>query len=301
VLIITASLAFYFSREYQEIKALKNSALADTPQIDKKPIITEELDDIEVQDLQTYRNEEFGFEIQYPKAFEEFEQCPLREGLKSPDYERLLHLGNSIDIEIKDAQGLDFAEFAVEEFGSIKSGTYEDVLLGIDLKIKESFVVDNEEVVRVAFRACGTCRYGEITNILHNGKLYRLSYFARPSCVKLDFEQFEYGELDVLHQVFSTFQFIEPPLDEPPTNTNELIRYFSIVWGDPPVDSGLPALQQYHIYDKQNKTTRIIITENTQFLGGNGVSYFDRKTVKVTGEFASDSNSFEALFLEIVE
>ena len=164
---------------------------------------------VDTSDWQTYRNEEFGFEVRYPKAFEEIEQCALREGIKPSDSERLLHLGNSIDINIKDAQGLDFAEFAVEEFGTIKHGTYEDVLLGIDLQVKESFVVDNEKAVRVASRSCGTCRYGEMTHILHSGRLYQLSYFARPSCVKLDFEQFEYGELDVLHEILSTFRFIE--------------------------------------------------------------------------------------------
>jgi len=85
------------------------------------------------------------------------------------------------------------------------------------------------------------------------------------------------------------------------TEVTQLTGFFSVIWGDPPVDSGLPALQQFYLYDSQNKTTKITITENTQFLGGNGISYFDRKTVKATGEFDTDSNYFEATSLEVIE
>jgi len=50
VLAITVALAFFLWNEYQEIQGIKNSALIETPQINKSPTITEELGDSELQE-----------------------------------------------------------------------------------------------------------------------------------------------------------------------------------------------------------------------------------------------------------
>ena len=144
-------------------------------------------------DSKSYRDENLGFEFQYPKIFDEYKDCELRDILG----DGTLTLGNRISIYVKDSKGLTLEEYIAQNFSS-------EYLFDIT---RDDIQVGGEKATQVGFRIKGTGRYGQMTYVLHEGMIYHFAHGAGPAC--LPHEVFKEAEVSVLGQILSTFRFVE--------------------------------------------------------------------------------------------
>src|SRR3989344_1133420 len=154
---------------------------------------------IDTNGWQTYRNDEYGFEFQYPKVFDQKEQCRLREGIKSTGVEEYRILGNRINIIVRDSQGQTLDELVERELQRL-GDSVEELHQG-------RIVIAGEKAAILSYRSKGMGRYGEANYLLRDGKIYEFSFFAGPRCLPSD--MLDESELSVLSQILSTFRFID--------------------------------------------------------------------------------------------
>lgn len=158
-----------------------------------QPIANNQQLTIDTSGWQTYRNDEFGFEFQYPKVFDEYSGCELRDILG----DQTLTLGNSISIFVESTEGLSLEEYVNRNFSSESQ---------FDIS-RRDIQVGGKDAIQIGSRTEGLGRYSEITYVLDQDKVYIFTYQARPNC--LLYEVSNESELSVLQQILATFRFVE--------------------------------------------------------------------------------------------
>lgn len=153
----------------------------------------------DLQNWQTYRNEEFGFEFQYPKEFTEIQGCdPHQFGAKS------VIVGSNIMISVeKNTEGISLAEYADRDIQRISD--YPEARPIIEFR--ENTLVGGENAIQVGYRDLNAQggRYHEFAYVKVGNKIYSLSYVAG-GCSFLEKGS---QNLFTLDEVLSTFRFVE--------------------------------------------------------------------------------------------
>jgi len=153
--------------------------------INKKCTAVLEPQENSTEGWQTYRNDEFGFEVKYPKD----DQCDLiTVGGNSWSFGR-------INLDVLDAEGFNLEEY-VDDFVEKRSQepyswTFES---------RQQTEVNNKEAIALTYRAGGLNRLAEVTFVKQGENVYALGWSAGV---------FACNELDIFPQILSTFRFVE--------------------------------------------------------------------------------------------
>lgn len=156
--------------------------------------VSNEQSTIDTSNWQTYRNEEFGFEFQYPKGFAESKECKAR---MSGGQKNVVNVGNRIDITVGDSKGMNLQDFVAADFSR-------EFLF--DTHQSEQSV-GGEKAIMISYRVEGTGRLGTVTFVKRGDKIYRFDYLAGVDCPAA--YAGDTSELDVLSQILATFRFVE--------------------------------------------------------------------------------------------
>ncbi|MEK7510506.1 MAG: hypothetical protein AAB567_03070 [Patescibacteria group bacterium] len=149
---------------------------------------------IDMSDWQTYRNDEFGFEFQYPKEFAESQDCKAR---MSKVQKNVVDIGNRTDVSVVGSKGLNLEDFVAADF----------ILESLFDIHRSEQIVGEEKAITISYRVEGTGRFGTVTYVKHADKIYRFDYLAGVDCSVA--YATDMSELDVLNQILSTFRFVE--------------------------------------------------------------------------------------------
>ncbi len=151
----------------------------------------EKIAEDEITDWKTYRNEEYRFEIKYPKDHELIEK--VVGGVS---------FGHIYDINILGPQELSLSEYVNKNIIPA-----DDSRLGKTIS-KKSILVAGIEAIKfegeIFGSMAGPWRYGIDTFLLKEGKIYRISY--SPGVTK---EEVSSNEIKIFNQILSTFRFIK--------------------------------------------------------------------------------------------
>jgi hypothetical protein len=131
----------------------------------------------------TYRNDEYGFEFEYP------ESCELREG------EGLVFVGR-IGLAIEDSEGLALSEYVNKSMDEL-------VKEGYTIGFTQTGTVGGEESIVVSYRIRGSNRMAEDTFFQHDGSVYTVGWYAVSGSGLCGYEPETYARM------LSTFRFIE--------------------------------------------------------------------------------------------
>jgi hypothetical protein len=114
---------------------------------------------------ETYRDERFGFEFQYPVAVKDAKDCPQLE-------------------KTEDGLSLGMFTFAVSD----KSGTLDDFIAselpGMEIDNKTTITVAGRTATKVDYQTMGMGWYGSNTFIEHNGKFIEFGLLANEAAAK---------------------------------------------------------------------------------------------------------------------
>lgn len=164
------------------------------PQTTTQPtpqIATSTQSQIDTSEMEIYINEKHGFEFKYPMIYEKFKGCGIREE------NGIIYLGNRIQLQIVDSQGLSLNEY-VNQY--INQNLRTDLVKEYQSK---DVSISGNYAIKITYRLTGIGRFGETVFLFHKGKVYKFSFLAGPSCIK------DILELETLQQILSTFKFID--------------------------------------------------------------------------------------------
>ena len=161
---------------------------------------TEKVKD-ETAKWQTYRNEEYDFEVKYPEKWpnpEEFKEAKKVE-FSSEDYQRKII--NNVPFELISGMSV-----TIEEFQKVPTDiTWQEFVEGkiIGYIVSQEFVsIEGKEVYKTTLEDPTTTEYTEIIQFpSQGGTIFDLSFTA----LKKDREK----SLKIFNQMFSTFRFLE--------------------------------------------------------------------------------------------
>jgi len=164
------------------------------PVVQQTPPPAPQQEVLNISTWQTYRNEEFGFEFQYPKEFAESQECKAR---MSEVQTNVVNIGNRINITIGDSKGMSLEDFVSADFSR-------EFLFDINQSEQS---VGGEKAITISYRVEGTGRLGTVTFIKRGAKIYQFDYLAGGDCAAAHIA--DISELDVLSQILSTFRFVK--------------------------------------------------------------------------------------------
>jgi len=157
--------------------------------------------EIDTSDWKVYRNEKYGFEFKYPKEYDNYEWCRIKE---EGNEIRVGPVGMRFIIQIRDARGVSLSKYVDQ----VNKEEWESEDIG---DIKNIRVGDNEGIeVTYSYGP----RYSRTIFLLKNNKAYHISFHAGISC--LDYAAKHEGlkdpdivpsELDLFEQIPFTFRF----------------------------------------------------------------------------------------------
>lgn len=141
----------------------------------------------------TYQNDLYGFTFEYPAVYEEpayQDLCGLKFNGDG------IHLGQRIDLQSLDPGGLGLEDFA------------SNLLLGKDWRVdvQTSQLISGLEGINIQYRFGGTNRFGTISLVEHNGRIFVFNYSAGSFC-DITENQVQVLESAVYAHVIESFLF----------------------------------------------------------------------------------------------
>ncbi len=141
----------------------------------------------------TYQNDLYGFSFEFPAVYEEpayKDLCGLKEN------ETGIHLGQRIDIQFLDPGGLGLEDFASQ------------LLQGKDWRVDSHTVqlISGLEGINIQYRFGGTNRFGTISLVEHNSRIFGFNFSAGNSC-DIQVKQVQVSEGIVYAQLLESFLF----------------------------------------------------------------------------------------------
>jgi len=154
----------------------------------------------ETADWKIYRNEEIGFEFQYPKVYDEEkhrEVCGIKE------FDEHFTVGSLVSLWIEDSKGLNLSEYVDKD-----TNEFMEMFSAFNIESEEGISISGEKAVKVSYGS-----YNQRAYLLKNGEIYKFNIFniEGPKC------EFRYGpdeskyisEIEVFNQMLSTFRFLK--------------------------------------------------------------------------------------------
>ena len=162
----------------------------------------------EVESWQTYRNEEYGFEFEYPSIPPECQNCIINDRLLS---DRYFSLGRFL-LKVED---LEEASLSAQVYKLFPEEWEEVQVEKIDdgQYIKETFVESREiinlgdkEAIKIDYRFGGTGRFGTATFVEKKGKVFSFGFTAGGFCCLWENKIYEE---EIYRAIISTFSFLQ--------------------------------------------------------------------------------------------
>ena len=152
----------------------------------------------ETDDWKVYRNEEYGFEFQYPQIYdqEDYKSCRVSNVGES------FYVGSRSSLDIVDSKGLDLATYVYEFIKEKEKKPY-----NWKIEPEEGATIGENGAHKISYRFGGTDRYGTASFFKKDGKIFIFSFSA--GNFVCDYEAGSIFEFDVYDQMLSTFKFIK--------------------------------------------------------------------------------------------
>jgi hypothetical protein len=158
----------------------------------------------------TYQSALYGFTFEYPAVYEDAaykDTCGLKETAEG------IQIGQRIEVRYLDSGGLSLAEFA----DNFVKGQ------GWNVDSQSSASINGSDAISVQYRFGGTNRFGSITFISNNGRIYAVNFSAGSFCEMPDAQASEPNAYSRIVESFRFDQAVTPsPASLPGTITGRL-------------------------------------------------------------------------------
>ncbi|MEK7510498.1 MAG: hypothetical protein AAB567_03030 [Patescibacteria group bacterium] len=161
---------------------------------------------LDTANWQTYRNEEFGFEVRYPPSYDQNEFCR-----PSSEAERARILIGPITFYKIDMKGMTFVEYVdkvVREEEEYYRERFKQKLPGGYIESKTPIILGEREAMRIISHACGAGCYNPHVIYVQNGSDILKIIYDDGIMNHCPFNSYELPS-EVADQILSTFRFVE--------------------------------------------------------------------------------------------